>query len=162
VNDIPNSTAPDQESLAGAIRDVSSRVPSYAKLSASLAREGAMGADSSSPLTQVLGQSGFGRLARWVPQLRQLDRTLRSIGALRHALDEMQSDRAEVHLQRAGLTREQIERDHATLASVGRRLSDDIARNARTLLHGSAHHAGRLTGNGLRALRRWKKQWDES
>lgn len=121
-----------------------------------------MSADSSSPLTHVLGESGFGRLARWVPQLRQLDRTLRSIGAIRYALDEMQSDRAEAHLQRAGLTRGQIERDHATLASIGRRLSDDLARNARTLLHGGAHHAGRLTGKGLRAFRRWKKQWDES
>lgn len=162
MNDIQNSTPSDHESLADAIRDVASRVPSYAKLTASLARDGAISANSSSPLTQVLGQSGFGRFARWVPQLRQLDQTLRSIGAIRHALDEMQSERAEMHLQRAGLTRGQIERDFTTLASIGRQLSDEIARNARTLLHGGAHHAGRLTGKGLRAFRRWKKQWDES
>jgi hypothetical protein len=29
------------------------------------------------------------------------------------------------------------------------------------LLHSSAHHAGLLTGRGLRAFARWKKQWDE-
>ena len=60
----------------------------------------------------------------------------------------------------AGLTREQIELDYVTLTSIGRRLSDDAARNARSLLHGGAHHAGRLTGKGLRALRRWKQQRD--
>lgn len=162
MTDIEDSASADHDGLADAIRDISTRVPGYAKLSASLAREGAISANSRSPLTQVLGQGGFGRLARWVPQLRQLDRTLTSIGAIRFALDEMQSDRAEAHLERAGLTRAQIERDHATLASIGRRLSDDIARNARTLLHGGAHHAGRLTGKGLRAFGRWKKQWDES
>lgn len=155
----PEATT-DDDGLADAIRDISSRVPRYAKLSASLAREGAMSAQSRSPLTQVLGQGGFGRLARWVPQLRQLDRTLVSIGAMRYALDEMQSDRAEEHLALAGLTRQQIERDYETLTSIGRRLSDDIARNARTLLHGGAHYAGRFTGKGLRAFRRWKKQWD--
>lgn len=150
----------DDDGLADAIRDVSSRVPSYAKLSASLTREGAMSAHSRSPLTDVLGQGGFGRLTRWIPQLRQLDRTLMSIGAVRHALDEMQSERAEAHLENAGLTRAQIERDHETLSSIGRRLSDNAARNARTLLHGGAYHAGRLTGKGLRAFRRWKKRWD--
>jgi hypothetical protein len=162
MNDLRDNPTTDDASLADAIRDVSSRVPRYAKLSASLAREGAVSAESRSPLTQVLGQGGFGRLARFVPQLRHLDRTLMSIGAIRYALHEMQSDRAEKHLELAGLSREQIERDHHTLTSIGRRLSEDAARNARTLLHGGAHHAGRLTGKGLRALKRWKKQWDDS
>jgi|GEM_PF-3359189 hypothetical protein len=161
MSDLQHGTG-DHAGIGDTIRDLSSRVTSYAKLSASLAREGAMGTHSRSPLTQVLDQSGFGQLARWVPQLRQLDRTLRSIGAIRHALDEMHSERAEAHLERAGLTREQIERDYATLTSIGRRLSDELARNARVLLHSGAHHAGRLTGKGLRALRRWKKQWDET
>jgi hypothetical protein len=161
MSDTPGRTTTDDDGLAEAIRDISRRVPRYARLSASLAREGAVSAQSRSPLTQVLGQGGFGRLARWVPQLRQLDRTLMSIGAIRYALDEMQSDRAEEHLELAGLTRQQIERDYETLTSIGRRLSDDIARNARTLLHGGAHYAGRLTGKGLRAFRRWKKHWDD-
>src|SRR5690606_41734721 len=156
MSDSDNDTADDLR-LGAAIRDLASRAPRYGKLSAALARESAIGAQSRSPLTQVLGDGGFGRLARWVPQLRQLDRTLRSIGAIRHALDEMHSERAEAHLERAGLTREQIERDYATLTSIGRRLSDELARNARVLLHSGAHHAGRLTGKGLRALRRWKK-----
>jgi hypothetical protein len=151
----------DDDGIAGAIRDVASRVPGYAKLSASLMREGAMRAQSRSPLTQALGEGGFGRLARWIPQLRRLDQTLMSIGAIRSALDEMQSDRAEKHLKPAGLTREQVERDYETLASIGRRLTDDAARNARSLLHSGAHHAGRLTGRGLRAFARWKKQWDD-
>lgn len=161
MSDIRGNRPPDDDGLAAAIRDISSRVPRYAKLSASLMREGAMNAQSRSPLTQVLGQSGFGRLARWVPPLRRLDQTLMSIGAIRYALDEMQSDHAAKHLEPAGLTREQIERDYQTLTSIGRRLSDDAARNARSLLHGGAHHAGRLTGKGLRAFARWKKQWDE-
>lgn len=151
----------DDNSLAGAIRDISSRVPRYAKLTASLTRAGAISGHGRSPLTNVLGEGGFGRLARWVPQLRQLDRTLTSIGDIRDALDEMQSDRADGHLEAAGLTREQIERDYETLTSIGRRLSDDSARNARNLLHGGAHHAGRLTGKGLRAFRRWKKGWED-
>lgn len=147
--------------LAEEIRDLSSRVPQYAKLSASLTREGAMSPHSRSPLTNVLGEGGFGRLARWVPQLRRLDGTLMRIGAIRYALDEMQSDRAEAHLEAAGLTREQIERDYDALTSIGRRLSEDGAHNARRLLHGGAHHAGRLAGKGLRAFRRWKKQGEE-
>lgn len=147
--------------LAETIRDVASRVPAYAKLSASLAREGAMSASRGSPLTRVLGNSGVGRLARWAPQLRQLDRTLASIGTIRFALGEMQSDRADAHLEAAGLTREQIERDYDTLTSLGRRLSDDAARNARKLLHDGAHHAGKLTGRGLRAFRRWQARLDE-
>lgn len=151
----------DDDRVADAIRDLSSRVPQYAKLSASLARDGAMRAHSQSPLTKVLGNGGFVQLARWVPQLRQLDHTLMSIGAIRYALDEMQSERAEEHMQAAGLTRAQIERDYLTMSTLGRRLSADAARNARRLLHGGAHHAGRLTGKGLRAFRRWKKQWDK-
>lgn len=147
--------------LTETIRDVSSRVPRYAKLSASLTREGAMSAAGHSPLTRVLGEGGVGRLARWAPQLRQLDRTLTSIGTIRYALDEMQSDRAEAHLEAAGLTREQIERDYDTLTSLGRRLSEETAGNARKLLHGGAHHAGKLTGRGLRAFRRWKARLDE-
>lgn len=162
MNDLRDNTTTDEDGLAAAIRDISSRVPRYAKLSASLAREGGVSAQSRSPLSQVLGQGGFGKLARFVPQLRQLDRALMSIGAIRYALNEMQSDHAERHLELAGLSREQIERDYATLTSIGRRLSDDAARNARTLLHGGAHHAGRLTGKGLRAFRRWKKGWDDS
>lgn len=151
----------EDDSLGETIRDLSGRVPAYAKLTASLTREGVMSEHSRSPLTSVLGEGGFGRLARWVPQLRRLDRTLTSIGAIRHALDEMQSDRAEQHLDAAGLTRAQIERDYETLTSIGRRLSDDSARNARSLLHGGARQAGRLTGKGLRALRRWKQRSDE-
>ena len=150
----------DDDSLSDAIRDISSRVPRYAKLSASLSRDGAIQAHSRSPLTNALGEGGVGRLVRLMPQLRHLDGTLRSIGTIRYALDEMRSDRAEAHLDAAGLTREQIERDYETLASIGRRLSDNTARNARTLLHGGAHHAGRLTGKGLRAFRRWQKQRD--
>jgi hypothetical protein len=161
MNDLRDNTTTDDDGLADAIRDVSSRVPRYAKLSASLAREGAVSAESRSPLTQVLGRGGFGQLARFVPQLRHLDRTLMSIGAIRYALNEVQSDHAEKHLELAGLTREQIERDYTTLTSIGRRLSDDAARHARTLLHGGAHYAGRLTGKGLRAFRRWKKEWDD-
>lgn len=161
MSDDPRSMA-TEEGLSEVIRDLSSRVPGYAKLSASLAREGAIGAQSRSPLTQVLGQGGFGRLTRLVPQLRQLDRTLMSIGAIRYALDEMQSDRADEHLRRAGLSRQQIEHDYRTLTSIGRRLSDEFARNTRTLLNSGAHHAGRLTGKGLRAFDRWKKQWDDS
>ncbi len=149
------------DGLADAIRDLSSRVPSYAKLSTSLVRDGARHAQSRSPLTHVLGAGSFGRLARWVPHLRKLDQSLMSIGAIRYTLDEMQSERAQEHLERAGLTREQIEHDYKMLTSIGRRLSDDAARNARSLLHGGAHHAGRLTGKGLRAFRRWKKQWDD-
>lgn len=157
----PPSDAPyPEEGLGEAIRDLSSRVPRYAKLSASLVRDGAISAQGRSPLTGVLGESGFGRVAHWVPQLRQLDRTMRSIGAIRFALDEMQSAQADAHLAAAGLTREQIERDYAKLSAIGRRLSDDLARNARVLLHAGARHAGRLTGRGLRALRRWQKQRD--
>lgn len=151
----------DEDSLGEAIRDISGRVPRYAKLSASLARDGALSENSRSPLTNVLGEGGFGRLAGWVPQLRQLDRTLTSIGAIRHALGEMQSERADAHLDEAGLTREQIERDYETLTSIGRRLSEDSARNARNLLHGGAHHAGKLTGKGLRALRRWQQRRED-
>jgi len=110
-----------------------------------------MSSHSRSPLTKVLSEGGLGRLARWVPQLRQLDGTLMSIGAIRYALDEIRSDRAEAHLEAAGLTREQIERDHDMLTSIGSRLSDDATHNARQLLHGGAHHAGWLTGKGLRA-----------
>lgn len=153
-------TTTDSDGLGDAIRDLTSRVPRYAKLSASVLRDGATRAQSSSPLTQVLGTGSFGQLARWVPQLRQLDRSLMSIGAIRYTLDAMQSERAREHLEQAGLTREQIELDYVTLTSIGRRLSDDAARNARSLLHGGAHHAGRLTGKGLRALRRWKQQRD--
>jgi len=160
MSDSDNDTADDLR-LGAAIRDLASRAPRYGKLSAALARESAIGAQSRSPLTQVLGDGGFGRLARWIPQLRQLDRTLRSIGAIRHALDAMQSDRAEDHLAAAGLSREQIERDYETLAWIGRSLSEEVARNARTLLHSGAHHAGRLTGKGLRAIRRWARQWDD-
>lgn len=151
----------DEHGLGEAIRDISGRVPRYAKLSASLARDGVLSENSRSPLTNVLGEGGFGRLARWIPQLRQLDRTLTSIGAIRHALGEMQSDRAEAHLDAAGLTREQIEHDYETLTSIGRRLSEDSARNARSLLHGGAHQAGKWTGKGLRALRRWQQRRED-
>jgi hypothetical protein len=147
--------------LSETIRDLSSRAPRYAKLSASLTREGTMTAASQSPLTRVLGEGGLSRFARWAPQLRELDRTLMSIGAIRYALDEMQSERAEAHLEAAGLTREQIDRDYDTLTTLGRRLSDDASSNARKLLHSGAHHAGKLTGRGLRAFRQWKKRWDQ-
>lgn len=151
----------DDDTLAEAIRDIASRAPRYAKLSASLAREGAMSAHTRSPLTNVLGEGSFGRFAQWIPQLRRLDSAMGSIGAIRYALDELRSDRADAHLEAAGLTREQIARDHEALTSIGRRLSDRTSRNARTLLHGGAHHAGRLTGKGLRALRRWKKSSED-
>jgi hypothetical protein len=159
--DLAAAEPPVPKGLGETIRDVASRVPKYAKLSASLTREGAMSATARSPLTQVLGDGGIGRLARWAPQLRQLDRTLASIGTIRHVLGEMRSERADAHLEAAGLTREQIERDYDTLTSLGRRLSDDAARNARKLLHGGAHHAGKLTGRGLRAFRRWQASLDE-
>ncbi len=151
----------DDDGLAETIRDIASRAPRYAKLSASLAREGVMSEQSRSPLTNVLGEGGFGRLARWIPQLRRLDRTLASIGAIRHALDEMQSERADGHLEAADLTREQIERDHEALTSIGRRLSEGSTRNARELMHGGAHRAGRLMGKGMRAIRRWTHRGDE-
>lgn len=151
----------DHEALGETIRDIASRVPRYAKLSASLSRAGALDAQGRSPLAQALGEGGFGRVARWIPQLRQLDQSLRSIGAIRNALGEMQSERAERHLEAAGLTREQIERDYRMLTTIGRRLSDEAAGNARALLHGGAHQAGRLTGKGIRAFKRWKKQWED-
>src|SRR5690606_5790157 len=119
MNDLQPRMPTDDESLAGAVRDLASRVPAYAKLSASLMREGAMTARSRSPLTQVLGEGGFGRVARWVTQLRRLDQTLMSIGASRSARDEMHGERDEKHLQPAGLPREQIERDYAMLTSIG-------------------------------------------
>jgi uncharacterized protein YjiS (DUF1127 family) len=161
-DDPTKAVTTDDERLGDAIRDIAGRVPRYAKLSASLSRAGAMEARSRSPLTQTLGEGGFGRLTQWIPQLRQLDRSLRSIGAIRSALGEMQSDRAQRHLEDAGLTREQIERDYRTLTWIGSRLSDEVARNARALLYGGAHHAGKLTGKGLRLFKRWKKQWDET
>lgn len=92
--------------------------------------------------------------------------TLRRRGSLRiearlHAEPLVQSERAQAHVEAAGLTRGRIERDDATLTSIGRRLSDAAADNARKLLHGGAHAAAKLTGKGLHASRRWKQQWND-
>lgn len=145
--------------LGEAIRDISGRFPRYARLAASLAKEGAVSAAGRSPLDQALGGGGFAKLTWLVPPLRRLDQALRSIGAVRSALDEMHSERAERHLEAAGLTREQIERDFQQMSTITRRVRDEGARTARVLMHKGATEAGRATGKGLRALRRWRDRW---
>lgn len=149
------SEANEPDAVA-AMRDISGRLRQYGQLSASLARDGWMSASGRSPLTDALGAGTFGRLARSVPLVRRLDRALASIGAIRSALNEMQAEKAERHLQAAGLTREQVEADFHTVSAIAKRYTSEGAQGARSLAHEGIRQAGRVTGKGLRAFRRWR------
>lgn len=148
----------NEPDAVGAIRDISTRFRQYGQLSASLVRDGWMSASGHSPLADALGAGAFGRLTRSVPVLRRLDRALASIGAIRAALNEMQAENAERHLQAAGLSREQVEADFQTISALTRRYTRDGAQNARKLAHEGIRRAGRATGKGLRAFRRWRDE----
>lgn len=146
-----------EPSLREAISGISGRLPQYGKLSASLVQEGWMRAPQRSPLTSLLGTSGFSKLTRWVPLLPQINKVLVTISAIRFALDEMQPDKADRHLEAAGLTREQVENDFQTISTLSRRYASDGARIAGEKAHEGFRQAGRAAGKGLRALDRWRK-----
>jgi hypothetical protein len=156
-----NTNEPD---LRQAISDISSRLPQYGRLSASLVQEGWMAAPKQTPLMGVLGVGGFYKLTRWVPLLRQVNQVLITIGAIRFALNEMQPEKADRHLRNAGLTRLQVETDFSTISNITRRYTTDGTKVAGEMAQEGVRQAGRAAGKGYRAFQRWRKTWntDES
>lgn len=142
--------------LRETLSHISSRLPQYGKLSASLVQEGWMSAPKQSPLMGVLGAGGFYKVARWVPLLRQVNHVLITISAIRFALNEMQPEKADRHLQNAGLTRQQVEADFHTISNVTRRYTTDGVKVAGEMAQEGARQAGRAAGKGYRAFRRWR------
>jgi hypothetical protein len=152
-------TDTSEPGLREALSDISSRLPQYGKLSASLVQEGWMAAPKQSPLMDVLGVGGFYKLTRWVPVLRQVNQVLITIGAIRFALNEMQPEKADRHLQNAGLTRQQVESDFYTVSNVTRRYTTDGTKVAGEMAQEGVRQAGRAAGKGYRAFQRWRKTW---
>lgn len=149
-------TETNEPGLRATLSDISSRLPQYGKLSASLVQEGWMAAPKQTPLMGVLGAGGFYKVARWVPLLRQVNQVMITIGAVRFALNEMQPEKADRHLQNAGLTRQQVEADFHTISNITRRYTTDGAKVAGEMAEQGIRQAGRAAGKGYRAFRRWR------
>ncbi len=152
-------TDTSEPNVREAISDISSRLGNYGQLSASLVQEGWMGAPKRSPLMDVLGVGGFYKVARWVPLLRQVNNVMITIGAVRFALNEMQPEKAERHLQNAGLTRQQVETDFHTISTITQRYTTDSAKAAGDMANHGIQSAGRAAGKGFKAFKKWRKNW---
>jgi hypothetical protein len=151
-----NTNEPD---VRQAVSDISSRLGNYGQLSASLVQEGWMSAPKRSPLMDVLGVGGFYKVARWVPLLRQVNNVMITIGAVRFALNEMQPEKAERHLQNAGLTRQQVEADFYTISTITQRYTTDSAKAAGDMANQGIQSAGRAAGKGFKAFKKWRRNW---
>ncbi len=154
-------TDTNEPDVRATISDISGRLGNYGKLSASLVQEGWMGAPKQSPLMDVLGVGGFYKVARWVPLLRQVNNVMVTIGAIRFALNEMQPEKAERHLQNAGLTRQQVEADFHTISTITQRYTTDGAKVAGEMANEGIKQAGRAAGRGFKAFQRWRKTWND-
>lgn len=149
-------TDTEEPGLRETISDISSRLPQYGKLSASLVQEGWMSAPKQSPLTDVLGVGGFYKVTRWIPLLRQVNRVLITISAIRFALNEMQPEKADRHLENAGLTRQQVEADFQAISSITQRYTSDHAKAAGEMAEKGIQQASRAAGKGFKAFQRWR------
>lgn len=143
-------------SIRETLKDIGSRVPTYAQLSQRLVAEGMMTAGQQG---QILGPLGFGplsRVTRFVPLLGQMTRVLSMIGAIRFVLTQMNPEVADAHLAAVGLTREQVEADFRVTKDLSKRAGEVGAQHASRALEDGARVAGRLTGKGLRAFKNWQ------
>jgi hypothetical protein len=153
-----------EANLRSTLSGIGTRLPQYGKLSTRLIADGRMSARKSDPLMGILGAGGLhlSRLTRMVPMLGYAQQALVTIGAIRFALQEMQPERAERHLQEAGLTREQVEADYQAITGLTKRFAGDGTRVASHLVDDGARRAGQLAGKGFRAFRRWQSSWSSS
>ena len=164
--------------IGDTIKDLSQRVPSYAKLSYNLVSAGKM---SGAQQSQILGPLGYGpasKISRFVPLLNQLTRILSMVGTIRFVLTQMDVETANEHLASVGLSREQVEADFEVTRDLakhakevgGREASRALeigsreaqralevgGREASKALTSGARVAGRLTGKGIRSFRNWQ------